>query len=70
MKEFTKLLIWCLVCYFLGMLLGVLYCNGKNNKYDYHINLDHNNIEILTDEGEEITIHADSLNKFIIKDNL
>jgi len=43
----------------------------EDTRWDYKINLDHNNIEIeRLEEGDVITIHADSLDAFITQDNL
>lgn len=41
---------------------------GPNN--DYGIELDHNNTYIIDDEGNKILIDFDSIEEYIIKDNI
>lgn len=57
----------------IGIALGVVINTVAEPpfEYDYKVNLDYNKIEIQREgESDVITIHPDSLNAFIIKDNL
>lgn len=70
MKELAEALI-VLFAITLGFCIGNVYNNSKNNKYDYKINLDYNKIEVYrVDEGDIVIVEPDSLDEFIIKDNL
>lgn len=50
--------------------IGCVTYNETQENYDYKIDLKFNKINIETDNGFNYTIELDSLEEFIIKDNL
>lgn len=56
----------CFLCF-----LGILTVNlVQANKIDYYLELDKNIIHIETKQGNTYNVELDSLEEFIIKDNL
>lgn len=71
-RELTVLFFASVVLIVIG-IFGVMYAKnhtGEEFAWDYMINLHRDSIIIVTDYGDTLTIHADSLQTFIEEDNL
>lgn len=54
-----------------GVLAAIaLNLNSEHERFDYHLDLKGDSIQIKTDLGVDTTIHFDELEEFIIRDNL
>lgn len=69
----TMILIACYIVVASYVLLSIDWhseCKAPPSFYDYAIDLNGDEIEIYTDKGREYVIHPDSLEEFIINDNI
>ena len=69
MKNLEVAMFICLTVVFIFVISCITY-NETQENYDYKIDLKFNKVNIETDNGFNYTIELDSLEEFIIKDNL
>ena len=77
MKDFRIVaILFAIILCLIGLVTVIGISKGKYKQdcnlpeYDYIINLDDDDIDILTEEGKRYIVHPDSLEEFIEKDNL
>ncbi len=63
---------FALACSLVANILTILVIikDDRPKKYDYIIDLKEDNIEVFTKHGETYIVQPDSLDEFIVKDNL